>query len=155
MVSRAKSSDLVPLFAALADRTRLRLLNLIAGREVCVCYLVEILRQGQPKISRHLAYLRKAGVVAARREGKWMHYRVERPRDAAASSILDAVFESFKLDREMQSDLSRLSRACCEPERFVSLQGVPVPTQSEGAIMEPRAVDRRSGNYPAIPLDSN
>jgi len=55
MVSRAKSSDLVPLFAALADRTRLRLLNLIAGREVCVCYLVEILRQGQPKISRHLA----------------------------------------------------------------------------------------------------
>jgi len=155
MVSRAKSSDLVPLFAALADRTRLRLLNLIAGREVCVCYLVEILRQGQPKISRHLAYLRKAGVVAARREGKWMHYRVERPRDAAASSVLDAVFESFKLDREMQSDLSRLSRACCEPERFVSLQGVPVPTQSEGAIMEPRAVDRRSGNYPAIPLDSN
>jgi ArsR family transcriptional regulator len=133
----------------------LRLLNLIAGREVCVCYLVEILRQGQPKISRHLAYLRKAGVVAARREGKWMHYRVERPRDAAASSVLDAVFESFKLDREMQSDLSRLSRACCEPERFVSLQGVPVPTQSEGAIMEPRAVDRRSGNYPAIPLDSN
>jgi ArsR family transcriptional regulator, arsenate/arsenite/antimonite-responsive transcriptional repressor len=155
MISRAKSSDLVPLFAALADRTRLRLLNLIAGREVCVCYLVEILRQGQPKISRHLAYLRKAGVVAARREGKWMHYRVERPRDAAASSVLDAVFESFKLDREMQSDLSRLSRACCEPERFVSLQGVPVPTQSEGAIMEPRAVDRRSGNYPAIPLDSN
>jgi ArsR family transcriptional regulator len=155
MVSRAKTSDLVPLFAALADRTRLRLLNLIAGREVCVCYLVEILRQGQPKISRHLAYLRKAGVVAARREGKWMHYRVERPRDAAASSVLDAVFESFKLDREMQSDLSRLSRACCEPERFVSLQGVPVPTQSEGAIMEPRAVDRRSGNYPAIPLDSN
>jgi len=155
MISRAKTSDLVPLFAALADRTRLRLLNLIAGREVCVCYLVEILRQGQPKISRHLAYLRKAGVVAARREGKWMHYRVERPRDAAASSILDAVFESFKLDREMQSDLSRLSRACCEPERFVSLQGVPVPTQSEGAIMEPRAVDRRSGNYPAIPLDSN
>jgi ArsR family transcriptional regulator len=155
MISRAKTSDLVPLFAALADRTRLRLLNLIAGREVCVCYLVEILRQGQPKISRHLAYLRKAGVVAARREGKWMHYRVERPRDAAASSVLDAVFESFKLDREMQSDLSRLSRACCEPERFVSLQGVPVPTQSEGAIMEPRAVDRRSGNYPAIPLDSN
>ena len=155
MISRAKSSDLVPLFAALADRTRLRLLNLIAGREVCVCYLVEILRQGQPKISRHLAYLRKAGVVAARREGKWMHYRVERPRDAAASSVLDAVFESFKLDREMQSDLSRLSRACCEPERFVSLQGVPVPTQSEGAIMEPRGVDRRSGNYPAIPLDSN
>jgi ArsR family transcriptional regulator, arsenate/arsenite/antimonite-responsive transcriptional repressor len=131
MSSRVKSPDLVPLFAALADRTRLRLLNLIGGREVCVCYLVEILRQGQPKISRHLAYLRKAGVVAARREGKWMHYRVESPVDAAAASLLDAVFESFKSDREMQSDLSRLSRACCEPERFVSLHGVPIPIRSE------------------------
>ena len=133
MSSRAKSTDLAPLFAALADRTRLRLLNLIAGREVCVCYLVEILRQGQPKISRHLAYLRKAGVVAARREGKWMHYRVERPENAAAASILEAVFESFKSDREMQSDLIRLTRACCEPERFVALQGVPIPIQSEAA----------------------
>jgi ArsR family transcriptional regulator len=135
MSSQPKSPDLVPLLAALADRTRLRLLNLIAGREVCVCYLVEILRQGQPKISRHLAYLRKAGVVAARREGKWMHYRVERPQDAAAVSILFAVFESFKSDREMQSDLNRLSRACCEPERFVSLQGVPIPIQSEAAVV--------------------
>jgi len=134
MSSRAKSSDLVPLFAALADRTRLRLLNLIAGREVCVCYLVEILRQGQPKISRHLAYLRKAGVVAARREGKWMHYRVERPEGAAEAEILEAVLESLKSDREMQSDLARLSRACCQPERFVSLQGAPVPVQSESAV---------------------
>lgn len=123
------------MFAALADRTRLRLLNLIAGREVCVCYLVEILRQGQPKISRHLAYLRKAGVVAARREGKWMHYRVERPENLEAASILEAVFESFKSDREMQSDLSRLSRACCEPERFVSLQGVPIPIQAEALVV--------------------
>jgi ArsR family transcriptional regulator, arsenate/arsenite/antimonite-responsive transcriptional repressor len=135
MYSRAKSADLAPLFAALADRTRLRLLNLIAGREVCVCYLVEVLRQGQPKISRHLAYLRKAGVVAARREGKWMHYRLERPGDAGIASILDAMFESFKLDREMQSDLSRLSRACCEPERFVSLKGAPMPVESTPALV--------------------
>jgi len=135
MSSKPKSTDLVPLFAALADRTRLRLLNLIADREVCVCYLVEILRQGQPKISRHLAYLRRAGVVTARREGKWMHYRVERPQDVAAASIFDAVFESLKSDREMQSDLSRLTRACCEPERFVSLQGVPIPIQSESAVV--------------------
>jgi ArsR family transcriptional regulator, arsenate/arsenite/antimonite-responsive transcriptional repressor len=139
MGSRTRSSDLAPLFAALADRTRLRLLNLIAGREVCVCYLVEILRQSQPKISRHLAYLRKAGVVAARREGKWMHYRIrraeaERPEDAAASLILDAVLESFKLDREMQSDLVRLSRACCQPGRFVSLQGAPLPNHPETSV---------------------
>lgn len=134
MSLRVKSSDLVPLFAALADRTRLRLLNLIAGREVCVCYLVEILRQSQPKISRHLAYLRKAGVVAARRDGKWMHYRVARPEGLAAASILDAVLESLRSDREMQSDLARLSRACCQPERFVSLQGAPVPSQSETTV---------------------
>ena len=74
-----KSYDLALLFAALSDRTRLRLLNLMDGREVCVCYFVEILGQGQPKISRHLAYLRRAGVVAARREGKWMHYKIVVP----------------------------------------------------------------------------
>ena len=65
----AKSVTLASLFAALADATRLRLLNLMAGREVCVCYFVEILGQSQPKISRHLAYLRRAGIVSARREG--------------------------------------------------------------------------------------
>jgi ArsR family transcriptional regulator len=131
MSKRVKSSDLVPLFAALADRTRLRLLNLIADREVCVCYLVEVLRQGQPKISRHLAYLRKAGVVAARREGKWMHYSIQSPGDTAAASIQQALFESFKSDREMQSDLARLKLACCQPQQFVTLQGAPIPNRSE------------------------
>jgi ArsR family transcriptional regulator len=58
-----------------------------------------------------------------------MHYRVERPGDAATASILDAVFESFKSDREMQSDLARLTRACCEPERFVTLQSAPAPAR--------------------------
>ena len=119
--------DLTPLFAALADRTRLRLLNLMNGREVCVCYFVEILKQSQPKISRHLAYLRRAGIVSARREGKWMHYRIERPTDAGAAAILDATLASFSADREMQSDLSRLTKACCEPQRFVTLQGAPIP----------------------------
>src|SRR6202049_4718147 len=64
------------LFRALADRTRLRLLNLIADKEICVCYFVEILGMSQPKISRHLAYLRRAGIVATRRQGRWMHYRL-------------------------------------------------------------------------------
>ena len=86
----AKTFDLPRLFAALADRTRLRLLNLMNGREVCVCYFVEILKQSQPKVSRHLAYLRRAGIVRARREGKWMHYRIERPVDGGAAAILDA-----------------------------------------------------------------
>lgn len=128
MAIKSKSFDLVRLFAALADPTRLRLLNLMGGREVCVCYFVEILKQGQPKISRHLAYLRNAGIVTTRREGKWMHYRIEQPDNARAASILDATFQSFKTDKEMQADLARLDRACCEPQRFVTLQHAPVPT---------------------------
>jgi ArsR family transcriptional regulator, arsenate/arsenite/antimonite-responsive transcriptional repressor len=124
-----KSFDLVRLFAALADTTRLRLLNLMDGREVCVCYFVEILKQSQPKVSRHLAYLRNAGIVSARREGKWMHYSIERPSDAGARAVLDATLMSFKADRYMQSDLARLGKACCEPQSFVPLQGAPVPTR--------------------------
>src|SRR5277367_932068 len=101
-MSRAQHFDLVRLFAALADPTRLRLLNLMAGREVCVCYFVEILQQSQPKISRHLAYLRNAGIVHARREGKWMHYSIQRPADAAANSALAAVLAGLKQDKKMQ-----------------------------------------------------
>jgi ArsR family transcriptional regulator, arsenate/arsenite/antimonite-responsive transcriptional repressor len=127
MSRAAKPFDLVQLFAALADPTRLRLLNLMNGREVCVCYFVEILKQGQPKISRHLAYLRRAGIVEARREGKWMHYRIERPNDTRAASILDATLKSFETNRDMQADLDRLGQACCEPQRFVTLQGAPQP----------------------------
>jgi ArsR family transcriptional regulator len=111
MTSRAKPFDLVRLFAALADPTRLRLLNLMNGREICVCYFVEILNQGQPKISRHLAYLRRAGIVEARREGKWMHYRIERPKDMRAASILDATLKTFEDGGTMQADLTRLRQA--------------------------------------------
>ncbi len=127
MASHRKPFDLVRLLAALADPTRLRLLNLMDGREVCVCYFVEILKQAQPKISRHLAYLRRAGIVEARRDGKWMHYRIERPSDLGAASILDATLASFKTSREMQADLARLGKACCKPQRFVTLQGAPMP----------------------------
>ena len=127
MARRAKPFDLARLFAALADPTRLRLLNLMVGREVCVCYFVEILKQGQPKISRHLAYLRNVGIVRARREGKWMHYSIRRPEDAAANEILDTVLESLGKSEEMQADRARLEGACCEPQRLVSLQGAPLP----------------------------
>ncbi len=127
----SKSFNLARLFAALSDPTRLRLLNLMDGREVCVCYFVEILKQSQPKISRHLAYLRNAGIVSARRQGKWMHYSMERPEDAGAAAILDATLMSFRADPEMRSDLARLSKACGEPQRFVTLQGAPVPTRLE------------------------
>jgi ArsR family transcriptional regulator len=129
-----KTLELVRLFAALADPTRLRLLNLMNGREVCVCYFVEVLSQSQPKISRHLAYLRKARVVVARREGKWMHYRIERPGDADARAILDAALASFKTHKAMQADLDRLGKVCCEPRGFVALRRAPGPRSPEGTL---------------------
>lgn len=129
MARPAPAFDMPRLFAALADRTRLRVLNLMNGREVCVCYFVEILRQSQPKISRHLAYLRNAGIVSARREGKWMHYSIVRPADPGASAILEATLRSFHADLEMQRDLARLDKACCAPERFVTLRTAPIPAR--------------------------
>jgi len=126
MGTPSQASDLALFFAALADPTRLRLLNLMNGREVCVCYFVEILKQSQPKISRHLAYLRKAGLVDARREGKWMHYKI-RDLDVVAAHILEATLGKLQADRAMQADRVRLDKACCQPQRFVSLQGAPRP----------------------------
>src|SRR6185436_7566354 len=101
------------LFRALADRTRLRLLNLIGGDEVCVCYFVEVLKIPQPKISRHLAYLKRAGIVGARREGKWMHYRVVEPADRQAAKLLKDVESWLSGDKEMQRDRNRLVQMCC------------------------------------------
>src|ERR1700747_525872 len=88
MAKRQDAFSLHLVFRALADPTRLRLLNLVADREICVCYFVQILGISQPKISRHLAYLRRAGIVAARRQGRWMHYRLVAPQDPVASAIL-------------------------------------------------------------------
>jgi ArsR family transcriptional regulator len=121
----AKPFDIVQMFAALADPTRLRLLNLMQGREVCVCFFVQVLKLPQPKISRHLAYLRKAGIVSSRPEGKWMHYSILRPTDAGACAILDAALKSFRDSPQMRSDLSRLGAATCESQRFVSRNRVP------------------------------
>jgi len=75
------------LFKALADRTRLRVIHLIGNDEVCVCFFVEVLKTNQPKVSRHLAYLRRAGLVSTRRDGKWMHYRINEPTDKNAREI--------------------------------------------------------------------
>lgn len=124
----AKTYDLALLFAALSDRTRLRLLNLMDGREVCVCYFVEILEQGQPKISRHLAYLRRAGVVAARRDGKWVHYKIVVPADTGAAKILRETLAALREDKGMQTDLNRLKKSCCMPQKDSALVGAPMPT---------------------------
>jgi ArsR family transcriptional regulator, arsenate/arsenite/antimonite-responsive transcriptional repressor len=115
------------LFKALADRTRLRLINLIGEDEVCVCFFVEVLKTNQPKISRHLAYLRKAGVVSARREGKWIHYRIVEPPDEHAANIFREVRTWLKNDDVMQGDRSRLAQICCAQQLPVQLQKAPRP----------------------------
>ena len=127
-----KNFDLALLFAALADRTRLRLLNLMNGKEVCVCYFVEILGQSQPKVSRHLAYLRRAGVVHARREGKWMHYSVVVPKDAGAARLLTETLGVLSEDSEMQADLEKLNGTICVPQIRSALDGAPLPVITRG-----------------------
>ena len=129
-----KFADMEQFFSALADRTRLRILNLMNVGEVCVCYFVEVLRTSQPKISRHLAYLRRAGVVASRREGKWMHYRLIEPSDEGAARVFREVCAWLSEDQEMQRDLARFEKVCCSPRVPVRLQSAPRP-----ALVEIRA----------------
>jgi ArsR family transcriptional regulator len=121
------ADTLVTLFSALADPTRLRLLNLMRAGEVCVCFFVEVLQEGQPKVSRHLAYLRRAGVVDARRDGKWMHYRIIRPAHETVRRILDDLLASMENDPRMTEDRSRLMSVCCAPALPEQLQGAPLP----------------------------
>ena len=127
MSRKARGFDKELFFRALADRTRLRLLNLMRTEEVCVCFFVEILKTNQPKISRHLAYLRRAGIVGVRREGQWMHYRLVEPSDAAAARVLSEVLSWLANDQEMQRDRERLVKVCCAPQLPVSIQGAPRP----------------------------
>jgi ArsR family transcriptional regulator len=98
---------------------------------VCVCYFVEILGQSQPKISRHLAYLRRAGIVGARREGKWMHYKILVPTNAGAAKILRETLVVMGEEKAMQLDSARLGKACCAPQRVSALEGAPLPIPVE------------------------
>lgn len=122
-----KEKSLALLFKALADTTRLRLINLMGDDEVCVCFFVEVLKINQPKISRHLAYLRRAGVVSARREGKWIHYRLVKPPDARAANIFREVRAGLADDPAMKTDRARLEKICCAPQLPVQLQRAPIP----------------------------
>src|SRR5919106_6095585 len=123
MSKKARIFDKELFFRALADRTRLRLLNLMGKEEVCVCFFVEILKTNQPKISRHLAYLRRAGIVAARREGIWMHYRIATPKAENAAKVLMDVRAWLANDPALQQDRKRLDKICCAPELPIQLQG--------------------------------
>lgn len=123
-----KDYQVVLLFKALADQTRLRLINLMGDDEVCVCFFVEVLKTNQPKISRHLAYLRRAGIVSPRRDGKWMHYRLVTPPDPYAARILNEVRKWLENDPAMQRDRARLTRICCATTLPVQLQRAPRPS---------------------------
>lgn len=104
-------------------------MNLIGDREVCVCFFVEILGTNQPKISRHLAYLRRAGIVASRREGKWMHYRLAAPADPTAGRLLRELRAWMENDESMRKDRVRLDNVCCATRPPARLRNAPLPVK--------------------------
>ncbi len=131
-------AEMENLFLALADKTRLRLLNLMREDEICVCYFSEVLGESQPKISRHLAYLRNAGVVSARREGKWMHYQIEMPENLFAKKILQNTLEGLKPQDEMRGDFEKLAAVCCSLEVPVTIARAPTPKTFAEANISPK-----------------
>jgi ArsR family transcriptional regulator len=108
---------LAKLFQALADPTRLRILGLLLAGEVCVCHIHESLRIPQPKASRHLAYLRRAGLVDTRREGLWIHYRLADTADPIAGTVRQAVAHALGHLEAVRRDADRLRKktGCCAP----------------------------------------
>lgn len=115
------------LFLALGDRTRLRLLNLMRDREICVSSFTGTLGRSQPLISRHLAYLRNSGIVEARRDGKWMHYSISANLDDNTGKLLFELFrwmegqEGLRLDREKYQEAHPSLETRATPDREPSL----------------------------------
>src|SRR6188472_1879832 len=93
--ARPAFDQLESLFKALADKTRLRILALLGNNEVCVCHIHDSLGLPQPTVSRHLAYLRKSGLVDARRDGVWMHYRVSTSLEPIAQRLVLAAIDAL------------------------------------------------------------
>ena len=120
-MSKEKSFDAELFFSALADRTRLRLINLMRDGEVCVCFFAETLGTNNPKISRHLSYLKRASLITGRRDGKWMHYRLNEPTDKNASEMLKATMKMFENDPQMRADREKLVNVCCSPTELVAI----------------------------------
>jgi ArsR family transcriptional regulator len=125
----ATVDDLEQLFGALADKTRLRILALLGNNEVCVCHIHDSLGLPQPTVSRHLAYLRKTGLVAARRDGVWMHYRVSRSLSPVIRTVVAAAVDALRQVPATTQDRKQFQRsfgqlyvldslgggACCAP----------------------------------------
>jgi ArsR family transcriptional regulator, arsenate/arsenite/antimonite-responsive transcriptional repressor len=100
------------LFKAFADETRLRILNLVARRERCVCEFQQTLRVPQPTISRHLAYLRRSGLLVARREGKWVYYSLAEPRSSVHRSLVRCIKNCFCDVDFLKRDSGRARARC-------------------------------------------
>ena len=103
------------MFRALSDRTRLRILHMLRGGELCVCDIVAVLGVPQPKASRHLAYLRRAGLVVARKQGLWSYYSLARARNTLHEKLLDCLGCCFHDVPELAKDAKLLAarRVCC------------------------------------------
>jgi len=114
---KTKTANRVDLmFRAFSDRTRLRILHLLRDGELCVCDLVDVLAVPQPKASRHLAYLRKAGLVVARKQGLWSYYSLAPTRNTFHEKLLDCLASCFNDVPELAKDAKRLcarGKNCC------------------------------------------
>ena len=103
-------------FRAFSDRTRLRILNLLrTSGELCVCDLIAVLAVPQAKVSRHLAYLRRAGLVRARKDGLWSHYSLTPAAGPFHAKLLECLACCFTDVPELTRDVARLSRTQCAP----------------------------------------
>jgi ArsR family transcriptional regulator len=119
MFSVQKTNSVQPelLFKTLSDPTRLRLLNLLAEEAVCVCDLHGTLGLDQPKVSRHLAQLRRAGLVEVERNGKWMHYRLARHGDPLVRNVLEGLRAWMRQHPRLSSERGRLGKVCCQNDK--------------------------------------
>jgi len=116
--------ELVQLFKALSDQTRLRILNLLFKTgEMCVCDIQRVLDQSQPKISRHLAYLKYSGLVEDRREGQWIIYSLLSPQDPRRQALFNFLKMAFSQHQIFQEDLRTLEK-CISEGRCVSVSVV-------------------------------
>lgn len=131
-----KTAPALPdVLKALADPTRMRILALLGTSEICVCHIHTALKVPQPTASRHLAHLKKAGLVEDRKVGLWKHYRLRPLADPALQAVVDAA-------RAAAGRTISVSRDCCRLEEAVKL--IPSPLQQEpdqrGSENHPRRV---------------
>lgn len=140
MDQTATLGQLERFFAALGDKTRLRLINLMRDGEICVCFFTEVLGDSQPKISRHLAYLRSAGLVKARRDGKWMHYSLLWPDDEAHRTVLRSVLDLLRARPDLERDRETYAAVCCTPEALVQVARSPMPFMEVRSRVEPKVL---------------